>query len=276
LKKRLLLSFDLEEFERAGERGFIIGYEGGKLVQTLCEGLDIPATFFTTASFSQRFPDFMRELAESHEIAFHGLLHADDYRSMDKDSAFTRLSRGKKALEKILGSTIHGFRAPRMRPPSYSILKSVGFMYSSSLHPTYVPGRYNLLRASWAPFVRESVLEIPVSVSPVLRLPLSWIWFRNLGSTYAKLITRRVKTHYVCLYFHPWEFVSITEYGGLFYTRHTGTALIHGLTKFLQWITQYTEPVLMKEFATEYLDSRTGHSDSLPSAQSMMKSHSFE
>jgi peptidoglycan/xylan/chitin deacetylase (PgdA/CDA1 family) len=256
LKKQLLLSFDLEEFERAGDRGFTMGYEGGNLVQSLCEQLEIPATFFTTASFGERFPDFIRELADNHEIAFHGLQHADDYQAMKEDRAFTRLQQGKKILQQIVGSTIHGFRAPRMKPPSYTILQSTGFMYSSSVHPTYVPGRYNSLRAPCTPFVKDGVLEIPVSVSPVLRLPLSWIWFRNLGPTYAKLITRRVKTPYVCLYFHPWEFISITDFGGVLYTRHTGTALIQKLTAFLQWIVPHTEPVTMKEFATDYLHSK--------------------
>jgi len=257
MKKQLLLSFDLEEFERAGNQGFSIGYEGGQQVQSLLAELDIPATFFTTASFAEQVPDFIKELAQYHEIAFHGLRHQDDYQTMEEQTALNRLQQGKMLLEHLIEKKIRGFRAPRMRPPSYHVLHSAGFSYSSSLHPTYVPGRYNLLKAPCTPFREEGVLEIPVSVSPVFRFPLSWIWFRILGSSYAKLIIKRLKTEYVCIYFHPWEFVSIKAYGGSLYTWHTGTSLKTQLRTFLQWILPHTRPVLMSEFAREYSANAT-------------------
>ncbi|MBU7031736.1 MAG: polysaccharide deacetylase family protein [Theionarchaea archaeon] len=256
--KRLLLTFDLEELERAGDRGFTMGYEGGRVVQALCEKFEIPVTFFSTSSFGSRFPDLVRELADSHEIAFHGFAHQDDYQSMDEDEALSRLSRGKTMLEHIMRKQIHGFRAPRMRPPSYRVLRKAGFLYSSSLHPTCVPGRYNHLKAPCAPFIEENVMEIPVSVSPILRLPVSWVWFRQLGTWYARFIIKRLKTDHACMYFHPWEFIPLSGYGGIVLARNTGEHLKGLLEEFLHWILPHVEPLTMVEFAREWLYSCAG------------------
>ena len=245
--KYFLLTFDLEEYERAGEKGFDIGHKGGEIVQKILERTGITATFFVTASFYRRYPGFVKELSEDHEIAFHGLSHQDDYKVLPEDVGFNYMAKGKHQIEEGLNQNIEGFRAPKMRPPSYKILKRVGFLYSSSLHPTYVPGRYNNVRSPRSPFVKEGVLEIPVSVTPIVRLPLSWVWFRQLGTIYTKVMTLMI-TDYLCIYFHPWEFVPLYE-GGFVYTRNTGRKMVNALEKFLNWISSRAVPVKMGEFA---------------------------
>lgn len=250
--KPLLLSFDLEPYEKAGAKGFDIGYEGGKVVQEMLERVNMQTTFFVTTRFYQRFPDFVGELSKTHEIAFHGLNHTDDYQTLSEDEAFEKLMKGKNQIEKKLHQKINGFRAPRMRPPSYTVLKKAGFVYSSSLHPTYVPGRYNHFRSPRSPFVAQGVLEIPVSVASFFRLPLSWVWFRQLGKTYAQLLVSVMRNDYLCIYFHPWEFVSL-KHGGVLYTRNTGKKMEHALEQFLNWISSRTESVTMVEFARETL-----------------------
>lgn len=242
--RHLLLTFDLEEYERAGEKGFDIGYKGGRIVQKLLERTGVKATFFVTASFYERFPDFVKDISVCHEIAFHGLNHQDDYQEMPEDEAVKKLTKGKNQIEKGLSQKIEGFRAPRMRPPSYAVLKKVDFLYSSSLHPTYVPGRYNHLQSPRSPFVSEGVLEIPVSVAPLFRLPVSWMWFRQLGVTYAKVVTMMIKD--LCIYFHPWEFVPLQK---SLYTRNTGKPMEHALETFLTWVSPRMKPVKMGEFA---------------------------
>ena len=261
----LLLTFDLEEFEKAGDKGFDIGYNGGRVVQKLLEKTGVHATFFVTARFYLRYPDFVAELSECHEIAFHGLDHHDDYQVLSEDEAVQKLTKGKTHIEKGLNLNIEGFRAPRMRPPSYAVLKKTGFVYSSSLHPTYVPGRYNQMTAPRSPFVREGVLEIPVSVAPLVRLPFSWVWFRQLGVTYAKVIASMVNhsSSYLCIYFHPWEFISLQGYG-LAHSRNTGKKMEFALEKFLNWLSSKTTPMKMGEFAKKFMkENREGHDKSI-------------
>ena len=250
-EKKLLLSFDLEEYEKAGTKGVDIGYKGGIIVEQLLDKLEVKATFFVTGTFYTAYPDFVKELSTQHEIAFHGLDHTDDYQDMAEDDAYHRLYTGKTALEKGLSSPVEGFRAPRMRPPAYTVLKKVPFLYSSSLHPTYVPGRYNHLRKPQTPFIKEGVLEIPVSVAPVVRLPVSWVWFRTGGLTYAKAVTSFINTDYVAIYFHPWECVQLK--GGFVHTRNTGKKMEDMLKKFLTWISPRTVPMTMAAYAHHFL-----------------------
>ena len=249
-EKKLLLSFDLEEYEKGGAQGMEIGYKGGIIVQQLLEKIKVKATFFVTGTFYQAYPDFVKELSQKHEIAFHGLDHADDYQGMAEDKACHRLVTGKTDLEKGLSSPVEGFRAPRMRPPAYTVLKKVPFLYSSSLHPTYVPGRYNHLRKPQTPFIKEGVLEIPVSVAPVVRLPVSWVWFRTGGLTYAKVVTSFITTPYIAIYFHPWEFVPLK---GSIYTKNTGKPMEKALEKFLTWISAKADSMTMAAYAHQFL-----------------------
>jgi peptidoglycan/xylan/chitin deacetylase (PgdA/CDA1 family) len=248
----LLLSFDLEEYDKAGDKGFALGYTGAKVVQNLLQRQKVTATFFVTGSFYKKYPNFVKELSETHEIAYHGLEHGDDYCSMPGETAFQRLLTGKSELEKGLHMSVKGFRAPRMRPPSRKILKKAGFLYSSSLHPTYVPGRYNHFTDPRKPFTAEGVLEIPVSVAPVIRLPVSWVWFRLGGVMYAKVITSLMDTDYLAIYFHPWEFTPLQK-GGVLRTRNTGLHMERTLEKFLVWITSRAESKPMVEYAQDIL-----------------------
>ncbi|MBU7014118.1 MAG: polysaccharide deacetylase family protein [Theionarchaea archaeon] len=246
--KTLLLSFDLEEYDRGGEDGFDIGYRGGRVVHDLLKRIGVKATFFVTGTFYKVYPEFVAELSDEHEIAFHGASHGDDYQSMSVKGALQRLQTGREELRKGINKEVEGFRAPRMRPPPYAVLKSAGFLYSSSLHPTFVPGRYNHFGDPRVPYSREGVLEIPVSVSPIVRLPLSWVWFRQCGVSYAKVLTMTLKSDYLAVYFHPWEFVRLNR-GGLVYTRNTGENMEGAVERFLRWVKARADSMTMGEYA---------------------------
>jgi len=247
----LSLTFDVEEFDLPIEYGvnideddmFNISYQGLKCVLKCLNNFKIYATFFTTAVFAECFPKILNSmLDQGHEIALHGYKHSHNYGTMDHNKTRSYLSTGKELIEDITGSKIFGFRAPRAIPPRYEILKDIGIKYDSSLHPTYVPGRYNNFRCSRKPFLKNGIIIIPVSVSPLLRLPYSWVWFRNMGVSYAKICTKLtlVDTNFINIYFHPWEFMDLTkhEYSSnipKIITRHTGEKLDNLLEKYLLW-----------------------------------------
>jgi len=223
----LFLTIDLEEFDRMaysdpkGGSGaglqFEISRSGVERLLPLLEEKDCRATFFTTAVFARRFPEVVRRIARQHkhEVAVHAFDHRDNYGRMDPGRARERLGEAKRELENVTGLPVRGFRAPRMQAPARGVLKSVGLRYDSSVHPTWVPGRYNGFRRSRFPQVdRDGFLEIPVSVTPLLRLAFSWWWFRSLGVRYAKLCTKLclLDGHYINIYFHPWDFYDLREF----------------------------------------------------------------
>ena len=209
---KLLLTFDLEEFDEITSSKealkFNISYKGVSLLNNLLLKHDLKATFFTTAKFASTFPELLKKLKrEGNEIACHGYSHSDSY---IKD-----LSNIKKAKEEFenLGFQVNGFRAPRFEIKKIEKLSEFGFSYDSSIHPTFVPGRYFNLSKKRDIHKIGNIIEIPPSTLPLIRAPISWFFFKNLGLNYAKNFTKlnSLFSSYTMLLFHPWEFTELKK-----------------------------------------------------------------
>lgn len=216
--KTILLTFDVEEFDLPCEFGLKI--DSKKQMNTSKEGLDsllnllrkydAKSTFFTTLAFAKEYPSLLKKMKEEgHEIASHGNKHSDNY-----TKGLYRLKEAKEEKETLLGIKIEGFRAPRFQIKEIAGLEEFNFKYDSSLHPTWIPGRYFNLNKKRAPHRRGKIVEIPISTLPLLRLPLFWIAFKNFPLLYSKIITKLnfLSSNYTMLYFHPWEFSDLREF----------------------------------------------------------------
>lgn len=244
--KPFLLTFDVEEFDylhHFHEKPldadlYGVSREGTKRILDLLEKHHVRATFFVTAKFALQYPQLIREISKKHEVALHGYSHDHHYESMDEKMAYQYLSKAKKILEKITKKKVQGFRAPRMGITAYHLLKRLGIHYDSSLHPTYIPGYYNHFTEPRNCFTTEGVKVVPVSVTPILRWPIAWLWFRNLPLFYTKFcIWRSLSgTGFINTYFHPWEFVSLKKYRVPWYfKRNTGDKILKKLDKLVHW-----------------------------------------
>ena len=70
-----------------------------------------------------------------------------------------------------------------------------------------------------------------------MRIPLFWLSFKNFPYSLFLNWTKNTlnKDGYVCLYFHPWEFVSIESYGLPAYTRtDCGPKLLDKLDRMIK------------------------------------------
>jgi hypothetical protein len=84
MKNAVLLSFDIEEFDITTEYGqqipeteiFSVSHQGCKAILKLLDALGIRATLFVTANFALRYPELIRQAAQTHEIASHGFYHS--------------------------------------------------------------------------------------------------------------------------------------------------------------------------------------------------------
>jgi peptidoglycan/xylan/chitin deacetylase (PgdA/CDA1 family) len=210
----ILLSFDVEEFDTPLEyRHFIspeeqlkVGLDGLLTIKEFLIRHQIRTTLFTTANFALNYPELIKELSLSHEIASHTFYHSTFQTKDLKDS--------KIALEKITGNPITGIRIPRMKYLKPDDLTDAGYKYDSSINPIWLPGRYNQLNKPKTSFAENEIYRIPASVSTFFRVPLFWLSFKNLPySLYLRLAIHALKdAGYVCLYFHPWEFTDLSNY----------------------------------------------------------------
>lgn len=247
--KTLILTFDLEPFignefglnidEKKNNNLSLVGLK--KIIELLDKN-NIKSTFFTTFDFAEFAKKEINELIKkNHEIALHGYKHEDNYKLMIEKESFEKLKFAKKKLEDLFKIEIKGFRAPQMMHPSYELLNKLDFVYDSSYHPAYIPGRYNNFFKTRKIFQKGKLKIFPVSVTPFLRLPYSWLWFRNFGLTYSKICTNLnfLNSNFTHIYFHPWEFVDLkkdfkNKLNFLFY-HNTGDKLISNLEDYIYW-----------------------------------------
>jgi hypothetical protein len=237
--QQIFLSFDIEEFDVPLEYGqtidqaeqFRVSAIGLDAVLDLLDRLGIRATFFITAHFAQHHPRAIHRIAQTHEIASHGFYHS---RFDPADLASSR-----HLLQQLSGQPVLGFRMARLQPVAEGAIAAAGYRYNSSLNPTWLPGRYNHLHKPRKPTWSGQVLNIPVSVTPLIRFPLFWLSFKNLPLGLYKLLSawNLAYDRQLNLYFHPWEFVNIQTYGLPSYIRRrSGPEMLHRLEEYLIWL----------------------------------------
>lgn len=211
----ILLSFDTEEFDLPREHGVEIDLQssmkvsryGTEQVLNILKENAVPATFFITGIFAKQAPDLVKRIIdEGHEVACHGVDHF-----IPKE---TDVRESKRILEQVAGIRTYGYRQPRMFSVSDKEIKEAGYLYNSSLNPAFIPGRYMHLSMPRTCFMKDGVLQIPASVSPIVRFPLFWLSNHVLPrKLYYWLIKRTLKHDgYFNTYMHPWEFYQLNEH----------------------------------------------------------------
>ncbi len=245
------ISFDAEEFDAPVERGRQIAEEtqfettraGLARVLDVMESHGAPCTLFCTVKFAQRYPDLVRAAAASHEIASHGWAHST--------FSLEDLARSRVELERIAGKPVIGFRMPRMAPVSKAELRKAGYRYNASEHPTWLPGRYNNFFKPRRPYFVGGLLNIPASVTPVVRFPLFWLSFKNLPSPLyrAACAWSLWWDRSINIYMHPWEFTDLAAFDLPSHARRIdGERLIARLDSWVAWLARRARVATYAEF----------------------------
>jgi peptidoglycan/xylan/chitin deacetylase (PgdA/CDA1 family) len=239
----ILLSFDIEEFDMPLEYGKAIPFEeqmsisveGTTRILDLLAKYHLKATFYTTATFAIHAPQIMERIVnEKHEIASHSYYHSD--------FKVGHLRQSREKLEELTKTKVIGYRMPRMQPVDEIEIFNAGYVYNSSLNPTFLPGRYNNFDKPRTYFMKDGVWQLPASVTPWLRFPLFWLSFHNLPIWLYKILCRLTirKDGYLNLYFHPWEFTDLTHktrFGFPNYvSKNSGHAMVERLDNLILWM----------------------------------------
>jgi len=245
----VLLSFDIEEFDMPLEYGKTIAFDdqiaisvaGSNIILDLLKKHKFKATFFSTVIFAIHAPQVMARIKnEGHELASHGYYHSE--------FETEHLLASRLKLEELFGSKVVGFRMPRMMPVDDQAIADAGYAYNSSINPTWLPGRYNNLHISRRFFRQGEVLQLPASVSPILRIPLFWLSFHNFSLRLYQYLAKKTyqKDGYINLYFHPWEFTDLNDknkYGFPGYvSKNSGADMVSRMDSFMGWLNQQGYP----------------------------------
>src|SRR5690606_1737180 len=120
---------------------------------------------FSTVVFAENNKDLIVQLLdEGHELASHTWFHSK--------FSVEDLKKSREKLAEMFGTNVSGLRMPRMKKVDYKDVEAAGYTYNSSVNPTFLPGKYNNLGVSRTFFREGKLLQVPASVSPILRIPL--------------------------------------------------------------------------------------------------------
>lgn len=184
---------------------------------------NIKGTFFILGCVARRHPKLVYKISEAgHEVASHGYNHRLAY-NQNKNAFRRDVYRSKAILEDITGKQILGYRAPnfsitKKNPWGHDILIENGYLYDSSIYPTYHPRYSNPEQPRNAFLLKRpngNIAVFPLAVTNLsfsklsLNLPVAggayWrllpLWYIKWG---LKRINKTDNTPFNC-YFHPWE-----------------------------------------------------------------------
>jgi len=243
-----------------------------KLLQLLKEER-IKATFFCLGQVVESFPqNISRIVDEGHEIGCHSFSHKRLTR-LPLEELNRTIGKATNIIKDVVGVRPLGFRAPQycINESTIMILKRHGYVYDSSIVPTKsFFGRYNYLGYPQSPFhictndKKYSILEIPVSVLDVTRIPLSLTWMQFLGyRLFMSFFKLPLNGSPLVFYMHCYEITEVSynesirlptyyKLSRVFY-RNTGMKSFEMLRKFIRRIkSNHSTLVQCSEIAKKY------------------------
>ncbi len=211
----------------------------------------IKATFFINGRDTDRSPesaDLAREaFRKGHEIANHGYEHLPFLTRAPREQVEEEIKRGEEAIERLIGEKPVGFRAPdwNITPLVMEVLEERGYRYDSSVLPTFHRflfqflhwknnnyRRHPTLGSPWTQMLApltpyhpggspgrlgaKRIIELPLTVSPMLRVPFWGTSFMKFGRKSLDSIlssTKRAGLGYFNFLMHGIDLVAPEEIG---------------------------------------------------------------
>ena len=181
---------------------------------------DVTATFFVVSTFAEQHPALVRAINEAgHEIGSHSATHPT-LTSVSSETLHAEIRDSKRTIQDLLDGAVSGFRAPtcQINDDVYTALASAGYTYSSSVMPSVsIPGfyadQYDFSGPTAVTTPQGDIVELPLAVCPVVRVPVSGAWIRLLGRRYTlqTLTWLLDRDRPILTYSHPWEFAPLQD-----------------------------------------------------------------
>jgi peptidoglycan/xylan/chitin deacetylase (PgdA/CDA1 family) len=193
----------------------------------LLEGRRVAATFFVVGQMAES--ELGREalpalVAAGHEVANHSYSHPYDLFGLDPHAIASEVERAHRAIAAAAGVAPRGFRAPGygLSPALLDVVAAVGYSYDSSVLPSppyygakaAIMGAMRLAgrrsrsaladprlafaprrpyrpdpTAPWRPG-QASLVELPIGVTPVLRIPVIGMPLTTAPARLRRLLVR--------------------------------------------------------------------------------------
>jgi peptidoglycan-N-acetylglucosamine deacetylase len=214
------------------------------------EPYGIKATLFMVGNDFKHNPSHqvIKSIAgEGHEIANHTLTHAQGFRFLTPAEKEAEIAGMEELCKEVTGKKPVGFRAPgwNLGDDTLKILQKRGYTYDSSVHPTtlmpllkllhwramsgcskeerttmghmkyiFAPiGPYRTASTGFSKKGNEGIIEFPLTVTPLLRLPFFATFLLASGLDVFKWSYKRLKSmkYPIQFQFHLSDFVDYSH-----------------------------------------------------------------
>jgi hypothetical protein len=214
MNKVICFTIDVEpDFGGLLDEDMYFGIDNLKRLIEIVRKYNIKITAFVTGKTVEDRPiviDLLQEI--DAEIEQHSYNHQVGHGSKLKD-----IEKGIESYEKTFGKPPNGYRAPQgiITKEEISFLQHAGVKYDSSIFPTFFPGRFNRLGFPTNPFYlgHSKLVEIPFSVLPRIRIPISLSYMQLIGFNNFKFLFKIFGLHSPIIYdFHTYELGKVKSY----------------------------------------------------------------
>jgi len=175
--------------------------------------LDIKATFFCIGNdaVQRSIAPVIEEMAnEGHEVANHSLSHPQNFSSLSYENLKKEIMEADSILRESARCSIYGFKSPGWSTNRHmlSVLSELNYQYDSSVMPSFLlpvlslaryilsrgirtNKKYGSSRLALTPLkpysLGQSVIEIPNSTLPIVRMPFHSTFVYLLGKKYFRV-----------------------------------------------------------------------------------------
>lgn len=181
----ITLDFELDYGDRTGAFNIIEEDQSLLDLAKLFSDLHIPVSTFIRTDILINYPNSL-EIIKTLAKDYH--CHSHTHNTKKHDSRI-EISTSASTFETVFGYKPLGYRAPQgvLYDGDIDHIKTCGFKFSSSVFPSYRPGKFNNLSLPVNPFIYDNdIMELPFAVVPKLRYIVSLSYLKLLGMTLNK------------------------------------------------------------------------------------------
>ena len=217
--RRVYLTLDLEcDYGTALGTSHYNAVQHADQLAAVLESHDVPLSCFLQTQILEECPETIDPfLSATVPVEFHAHSHTHPPRaSADVPS---EVAESVRRVRERFDTEPIGFRFPdgAAQAGDYAVLADHDVAFSSSVFPSWRPGRFNNLRGSREPYrVSEiDVVELPFTVySDFLRIPVSLSYLKLFGAAFERLVTTR-PPRIIIFDFHMHDLVVPSTYSDL-------------------------------------------------------------
>jgi len=176
----ITIDFEQDYGDRVGQFNILDDRPGIDLLINLFASHGVPISAFVQTNLFDRYPR-AREVLTALAADLHAHSHTHDTRTFDGDY---EIPTSYAEFERVMGQGPLGYRAPQgvLHPGDIDRIRSAGFCFSSSIFPSFRPGKFNHRGFPLTPFLWENgLLELPFAAIPLLRYVISLSYLKLMG-----------------------------------------------------------------------------------------------